>query len=408
MDLNNEELKKDLEEQYAILEEEVQEDNKKKRNLIVFLFFLFLFLGIFGSTFSYIRLYNNNLNLHEAPNLLIELDVEGVDGLINFDNSVHTYVVELAKGTKKIDFSFTLGNPEYKITIDGNEDLKPGINTVKIVVTDDDGREEEYIIYVYVEEDKKPDVIENVSQSLNLVDLNISNHSLNKEFKPSVTTYVVNNIKHNENFVRIKYLVEDDSVKKTIKLNNADVTKLAKKTGTGSYYIDLNPETDLTLGTNKFEVTLTDNDGKSKTYYLFLQVVDGVYVVEVSVVYDNLNHDGKYIAYEIVPGWESEENQEFTVINKSNFNTSIDVKWTNVKNSFKNTNDLEYEFYKGNVKLSSGKLPTKDSILLSGISVPANSSTKYSIKYKYNYRDENQNEDQGKEFSTVISTSISK
>ena len=37
MDMDNEELKKDLEEQYAMLETEIEEDKKKKRYLVIFI-----------------------------------------------------------------------------------------------------------------------------------------------------------------------------------------------------------------------------------------------------------------------------------------------------------------------------------------------------------------------------------
>ena len=58
MDMDNEELKKDLEEQYSMLETEIEEDKKKKRYLVVFIFFLVMFLLMFGTTFSYFKIYN--------------------------------------------------------------------------------------------------------------------------------------------------------------------------------------------------------------------------------------------------------------------------------------------------------------------------------------------------------------
>lgn len=404
MDLNNEELKKDLEEQYAILEEEVEEDKKKKRFLVVFLFFLFIFLGIFGSTFSYIRLYNGSINVEKDNILLKDLDVINHEGILNYSPNIHKYVIELPHGTKKISFKYLLGNNDYKITITGNDNLKTGLNTVTIVVEDEDGNKEEYIVYVYVMEDDS-----NVHTNLSLIELDVSNHTLNKEFKPYTTTYIVNNVKNTEDSVEIGFRVKDPSAHVNAKLNGVDVSDYLTDEGNGKYSIRIDASQVLNLGANKLEIILSDDEGNKKTYNLFINVVSESLepsVIEIVVDYGSVN--GKYLIEEITPGWESSERQKFTITNDSNYDAYVDVDWTNVKNNFVNKEDLEYTLFKENSKIKSGILPSTDENITKTLLIPAHSKINYYISYKYIYRDTDQNIDQGKLFSTVVKVSISK
>ena len=121
-----------------------------------------------------------------------------------------------------------------------------------------------------------------------------------------------------------------------------------------------------------------------------------------------MNDNGKYIIASVVPGWESSERQHIIVSNTSNYDTNIDLLWTNVTNSFTNINDLEYTLYRENKIIKEGKLPIEDEYIIKNLELVANSTTNYYISYRYLYQETSQNEDQGKEFNSQVKVELSK
>lgn len=401
MDINNDELKKDLEEQYAMLEEEIQEDKKKKRYLLIFIFFLSMFLIIFGTTFSYYRLYEKIIN-EEKESIIKDLYIEGYEDAFEFDPSIYKYVLYVSNGTTSVNIKYVLGNLKYQVEIIGNDNLKPGVNEVQIIIKDEEGNEIKYTIDVIVaEEETKKDT------DLFLKNLSVSNHQLSEPFETTKSIYVVDGIRKYEDKIIIGFELLDNSNKVMLKINGAEITRNPIFED-NQYKVNLFVDTELVLGTNKFEIIISDNDGNEKKYILYLIVssTEEQRVVEIAVDYGNDN--GNYVVSNIIPGWESLEKQHLTITNNSNYNTNIDINWNNVINSFVNVEDLEFLLYKENKLIKTGKLPTKDGKLISNLEVEANSKTNYYISYKYIYSDEDQNIDQGKSFSTTISITLTK
>lgn len=425
MNMNNDELEKDLEEQYAMLEEEVQEDKKRKRYLILFIFFLSLFLIMFGSTFSYFKLYSDGQNQEEKNETLKDLYIEGYENAFKFNASIHSYSVIVSKGTTSVNVKYILGNSKMKVDVKGNDSLKEGINTIVITVKDEEGKKEEYIIYVTVpeEEIEEPDVpdtptpnpnpdtpnIPSASSFVGLQSLSVTNHSLNRSFKKNIYTYSVNDIKETEDSISVNFKVLNSSNSVSLRLNNNTVTRKPNKKGL-EYSIKLNVKTELHLGANKLEIVVKDVKGNTKTYTLILVVnpvqTEDQKVVEISVEYGNDN--GNYNITNIIPGWESSERQWIKITNNSNYDTNVDISFTNVTNNFVNTNDLEYTLYKDNTAIKTGKLPVNDTLLLGNINIAANSINYYYISYRFIYSDQDQNVDQGKTFSTKLNVSLTK
>lgn len=400
MDINNDELKKDLEEQYAMLEEEIQEDKKKKRYLLIFIFFLSMFLIIFGTTFSYYKLYEGN-NIKEDESIIKNLYAEGYEDVFKFDPNVYKYYMTVKGDVTSLNIKYVLGNPKYTVDVIGNDELKPGVNEIKIIAKDEDGNEIEYIIYVTVEEIKE-------DNDLGLKNLSVTNHNLDKPFISNNTIYTVNDIKDTEDTVVVSFELKDNSNDVELKLNGADVTR-NPIFNRNKYSIGFNVDTELTLGANKLEIIIKDKDGNENIYYLFLIVnktEEDQKVIEISVDYGNDN--GNYVIANIIPGWQSSEKQHIVITNNSNYNTNVDISFTEVTNNFVNTADLEYSLYKNNKIIKTGKLPVKDIMMIGNVEIPANSKNEYFISYRYIYSEKDQNIDQGKTFSSKIKVTLTK
>jgi ABC-type cobalt transport system substrate-binding protein len=427
MDNENEELQKDLEEQYAMLEEELQEDKKRKRYLLIFIIFLSMFLIMFGTTFSYFKIYNNNET--ESEYILIkDLYIEGYESAFEFDSEINSYVVNVASNTKSLNIKYVLGCQNCEVNITGNDDLQPGTNEINVIVTTADGQEIKYIIYVIVEEDSNDtdnttvsdnlennDNNENVDtpeleevKDLNLKSLSLTNHTLESEFNSNISSYIVKNIYNNEDVLEVNFKLADSSNNVSFKLNNTVVTRTPTIVE-DQYKLKLEVKTELLLGANKLEISITDDNGNEKTYYLFLVVsaaLDNDKTIEIIV--ENGNGDQPYTFDSIIPGWESPEKQSLRIINKSNYDVNVDINWVDVVNTFTNTSDLSYTLYLDDKEIKSDTLPTTDENLITNLKISANSDNNYLIGYKYNYSTEDQNVDQGKTFSTKINVTISK
>ena len=254
---NNEELEKDLKEQYAMLENEVQEDKKKKRFILVLVLFLSLFLIMFGTTFSYFRIFNGQGSPKEVYSIK-DLYIEGYESAFDFDPNVYSYVVRVAAGTTSIDFKYNLNCQKCRVIIEGNENLKPGENIVRIKFIDPDGNETEYIVYVIVGEPVNSDVY-------GLSSLSVSNHLLDKAFDSAKTFYIVHNISSNEDLINVNFGLLPDTTLTGLRLNGVPVTRqVTKKGDLNSIYFDV--QTELATGANKLEIITKDKNGNTKIY----------------------------------------------------------------------------------------------------------------------------------------------
>lgn len=414
MEEKNEELEKDLQEQYALLEKEEKEDKEKKRTVGMFIVFLFLFLVMFGTTFSYIRIYDGIKNGDkEVP--LKDLYIDGYKEAYQYDPNVHNYVVRVKANTTSVDVRYVLGCQNCKVEITGDDNLKPGDNDVKIVVILEDGTELEYHIAVVVDEEIPKDkdqtpgrTTPDATSLLGLKGLSVTDHPFDKTFDTNRTVYIASDIKNTESNVILKYELLNSENKVKVLINGNDYTNsVIKSDGNGQLKIDVS--SDLELGDNRVEIIVSDNDGNDIKYIIHLVVIEpeeDQQVIEIIVNYGDYEN-GQYLMQNIIPGWESSENQKIIITNSSNYDAKVDFDWINVENSFTRPQDLEYELYKETTKIADGKLPTENANIIEEVVIEANSSVEYSIKYRYVYSNENQNNDQGKLFKANVSVSLS-
>lgn len=433
MDMDNEELKKDLEEQYAMLETEIEEDKKKKRYLIVFIFFLVMFLLMYGTTFSYFKIYNGREEIKEV--LVKDLYINEKKDAFDFNESIKSYVVAMPYGTTKVTFGYKICE-NCTIDITGNENLKTGSNEIKIKIINKDTKiEDDYIIYIIVENKKEDDSNSNnpdnskpstkpedntpnnddknndndneeINKDLRLKYLEVTNHTFLTEFSPNNNYYITNDIFDNEDSLKIKFSLFDESNTFKLKLNGVDVERETTKEDDKNV-LDLNVKTELILGANKLEIIVCDEKGNTNTYEVYLNVKhysDDEKVINLEV--EPINGDGTFSFSNVIPGWESDGMQGIKITNKSNYDAYINLKWTEVLNEFNNKNDLSYEIKFNNKIIKSGYLPDKESFIIKNLAVKANSSNTYYFKYKYQYTDNDQNIDQGKTFKTRIQISL--
>lgn len=439
MDMDNEELKKDLEEQYAMLETEIEEDKKKKRYLVVFIFFLVMFLLMFGTTFSYFKIYNGREEIKEV--LVKDLYINEKKDAFDFDENIKKYVVSMPYGTEKVTFGYKICE-NCTIDITGNENLKIGSNEIKIKIVNKDTKiEDDYIIYVIVENkeendndsnnsgntkpstnpegntpsnsndnnpgnsDDKNNDNEEINKDLRLKYLEVTNHTFLREFSPNNNYYITNDIFDNEDSLKVKFTLFDESNTFKLKLNGVDVERETTKEDDKNV-LYLNIKTELTLGSNKLEIIVCDGKDNTNTYevYLYVKHYNDEKVINLEV--EPINGDGTFSFSNVIPGWESDGMQGIKITNKSNYDAYINLKWTEVLNEFNNKNDLSYEIKFNNKIIKSGYLPDEESFIIKNLVIKANSSSIYYFKYKYQYTDNDQNVDQGKAFKTRIQVSL--
>ena len=419
MDMDNEELKKDLEEQYAMLETEIEEDKKKKRYLVVFIFFLVMFLLMFGTTFSYFKIYNGREEVKEV--LVKDLYINEKKDAFDFDESIKSYVVSMPYGTSKVTFGYKICE-NCTIDITGNENLKTGSNEIKIKIINKDTKiEDDYIIYIIVEnkEDNSssnnpgntkpsPNPEDNTPNNSN--DNNSGNNDDSNENSNNDDKNNGNDSEEINKDLRLKYLEVTNhtflSNTFKLKLNGVDVERKTTKENDKNV-LDLNVKTELILGANKLEIIVCDEKGNTNTYEIYLNVKhynDDEKVINLEI--EPINGDGTFSFSNVIPGWESDGMQGIKITNKSNYDAYINLKWTEVVNEFNKKNDLSYEIKFNNKIIKSGYLPDNEAFIIKNLAVKANSSNTYYFKYKYQYTDSDQNIDQGKTFKTRIQVSL--
>lgn len=437
--MDNEELKKDLEEQYAMLETEIEEDKKKKRYLVIFIFFLVMFLLMFGTTLSYFKIYNGREEIKEV--LVKDLYINEKKDAFDFDENIKNYVVSMPHGTEKVTFGYKICE-NCTIDITGNENLRIGSNEIKIKIVNKDTKiEDDYIIYVIVENkeendnnsnnsgnskpspnpegntpsnsndnnpgnsDDKNNDNEEINKDLRLKYLEVTNHTFLTEFLPNNNYYITNDIFDNEDSLKIKFTLFDESNTFNLKLNGANVErKTTKEEDKNVLY--LNIKTELTLGANKLEIIVCDEKGNTNTYEVYLNVKQYNDEKVINLEVEPINGDGTFSFSNVIPGWESDGMQGIKITNKSNYDAYINLKWTEVINNFNYKNDLNFEVKYNNKIIKSGYLPDKDTYIIKNLTLKANSSNTYYFKYKYLYTDSDQNIDQGKTFKARIQVNL--
>ena len=172
-------------------------------------------------------------------NNLLKLNV--IDPLIdiNFNPYVYEYYFNIDASYEKIDLEVETQNPQATKTITGNENLKSGMNDIRIVVKAPNGNEKTYLLHVFKEKSTNTFL-----SSLNIVD----NENNNVEFTPVFQK------------VLTEYTAEVDEDTKSITINA--IAEDGVVTGDGVKT--------LVSGKNVFPITVTSESGDITIYNVII------------------------------------------------------------------------------------------------------------------------------------------
>ena len=150
-----------------------------------------------------------------------------------FNNSINEYEVTVPFDVTKLDMTITPYDKKTTVQVSGNENFEIGDpNLVTILVTAEDGTTKTVTLKVTRSED---------TASADIIDLRVVGHTLNPEFKPSITEYKVN-VGHKENDLNLIVKVAEDSTyevtgNKDFKAGkNVVLIKVTDKNGYIKYY----------------------------------------------------------------------------------------------------------------------------------------------------------------------------
>lgn len=164
-----------------------------------------------------------------------------------FSSSVTNYNVTVPNGTKKLDLHYKTSSKSANVVIEGNNSLKSGTtNTVKIIVTAEDGSKKVYTLNVTISDDES---------SNKLSSLKVKESNLYPKFDSDINEYTIK-LKKKSKKLTIDAVAKDKSSKVEIidnknldKNNSVVLIKVTDKNGYSNYY-------KLKVNTSKSEVTI--------------------------------------------------------------------------------------------------------------------------------------------------------
>ena len=180
---------------------------------------------------------NNNVSSNDASLDIMRVNREGISP--DFDKNIKEYYLIVDESVDKLDITAIATNQKAEVNITGNENLKMGVNKIKISVTSEDKtKKEEYVIYVTKTRN------ENEAEA-DLENLAIENYELSPEFNKDVTNYLVE--------------VSNDTEKLNVLAIPIDTNAKVKIEGNKN----------LNVGKNKVIINVTAKDGiTNKKYYI--------------------------------------------------------------------------------------------------------------------------------------------
>lgn len=111
----------------------------------------------------------------------------------------------------------------------------------------------------------------------------------------------------------------------------------------------------------------------------------------------------EFIAEDITPGWESKSAKDFYVENTGTLDANYTVKFINIENNFKNSEDLRYTLEcNGKKIIEDASVPTNDTVVLPEEVVKKGQKNTYQIYFKYVDTGLKQDEDAGKTYKMYI------
>lgn len=126
---------------------------------------------------------NTNVSSSDASLEIMRVNKEGINP--NFDKNIKEYYLIVDESVDKLDITAISTNKKAEIKITGDENLKIGVNKIKIlVISEDKTKKEEYVINVTKTGNEK-------EAEADLENLAIENYELSPEFNGNVTNYSV-------------------------------------------------------------------------------------------------------------------------------------------------------------------------------------------------------------------------
>ncbi|MCM1053584.1 MAG: cadherin-like beta sandwich domain-containing protein [Ruminococcus sp.] len=180
-----------------------------------------------------IRTYTISITRKDLSDVrIMDLIVKNGELKPKFNKDITDYKVAVPYEVTSLDMIVVLENPKSSYEIIGNENFNIGDNTVKVIVTGEDGTKNTYTITV-----TRGTLANNY-----LTNLEVEGYNIIPEFNKE-TLYYTLTVPNNISKVKIKATLEDPS---------------STVTGTG--------ETNLSIGKNDKYVTVTSSDGVIRTY----------------------------------------------------------------------------------------------------------------------------------------------
>ena len=177
-------------------------------------------------------------------NNLESLSISGYELTPKFSADVKEYSLTITEDVEKLDITAEPEDENAEVKIEGNENLLIGENTIKIIVTAEDGTERTYTL----------NVTKGETPPVGLSELSIAGYKLTPEFSSDVYEYTLD--------------ISDTSV------TSVDITA---KSDTEDAIIEIVGNNDLKLGENVITVLVkSENEEQTSTYQITVNIAEPV------------------------------------------------------------------------------------------------------------------------------------
>lgn len=177
-------------------------------------------------------------------NNLESLSISGYELTPKFSADVKEYSLTITEDVEKLDITAEPEDKNAEVKIEGNENLLIGENTIKIIVTAEDGTERTYTL----------NVTKGETPPVGLSELSIAGYKLTPEFSSDIYEYTLD--------------ISDTSV------TSVDITA---KSDTEDAIIEIVGNNDLKLGENVITVLVkSENEEQTSTYQITVNIAEPV------------------------------------------------------------------------------------------------------------------------------------
>lgn len=177
-------------------------------------------------------------------NNLESLSISGYELTPKFSADVKEYSLTITENVEKLDITAEPEDENAEVKIEGNENLLIGENTIKVIVTAEDGTERTYTL----------NVTKGETPPVGLSELSIAGYKLTPEFSSDVYEYTLD--------------ISDTSV------TSVDITA---KSDTEDAIIEIVGNNDLKLGENVITVLVkSENEEQTSTYQITVNIAEPV------------------------------------------------------------------------------------------------------------------------------------